>query len=213
MALPFHALNALKPYLKGEVLSLGYPDLMVTQEQIEALFGYKPQKFTNANEWHKTPNKMPETFELFEHLGVKLTVVDYIKVMGNEVVADLNYPHDFGKFDVVLDPGTVEHCFNIGQAILNAANAVKFGGVIMHLSPMTMLNHGFYNICPTLFHDFYTQNGWEVDMKVLPASNYVIHQTGRFDMTTDYLIRAIAKRKSDESLRYPTQNKYVLRNA
>lgn len=209
MALPFHALNAIKPYLRGDVLSLGYPDLMATPEQIEKLFGYKPTRFTKAHEWHKVDFQMPETFELFEHIGAKLTVVDFAKVTGKEVIADLNHPHDLGKFDLVIDPGTVEHCFNVGQAILNAANAVKVGGAIMHLSPMTMMNHGFYNICPTLYHDFYIQNGWELEMKVFPASLPVLHQTNRFDMSCDFLIRAIGKRVTDESLRYPIQTKYI----
>src|SRR3990167_9695948 len=126
MALPFHALKKLEPYMRGaKILSLGYPDLMASKEEIESLFGYKPTKFTEAHKWHKTKEPMPESLELFEAIGAKLTIVDFTQERGMEKVADLNHPHDLGKFDLVIDPGTLEHCFNIGQAFLNAANAVK----------------------------------------------------------------------------------------
>lgn len=210
MALPLHALKQLKPYLKGEVLSLGYPDLMATASQIEELFGYKPTKFTEAHKWHKTKEPLPETFELFEFLGVKLTVVDFTKDRGMERIADLNHPQDLGEYDVVIDPGTIEHCFNIGQAFINAACAVKEGGLIMHLSPMTMLNHGFYNLNPTLYHDFYGQNGWDLrEVKILTATSPRTSLTGRFDMHIDHLLRVQAFRKPESTLRFPVQTKYL----
>lgn len=193
-----------------EVLSLGYPDLMATAAQIESLFGYKPTKFTKAHEWHKTKEPMPETFELFEKIGSKLTVVDFTSHTGTEIVADLNHPQDLGEFDLVLDPGTLEHCFNIGQAFINAASAVKEGGFICHLSPMTMINHGFYNLCPTLFNDFYSQNGWEIpELKIMPSTSPKIHTTARFDMHTEYLARVLAYRKQGATLNYPIQTKYL----
>lgn len=214
MALPFHALKQLKPYLKGSVLSLGYPDLLATAGEIETLFGYKPTKFTNANEWHKTKAPLPESMELFDHLGVKVKIVDFTADHGIETIADLNHPQDFGVFDLVIDPGTLEHCFNIGQAFMTAANAVKEGGAICHLSPMSMLNHGFYNLNPTLFYDFYTQNGWEVrDFKVLPFRGPRVEVSDRFDMHSEYLMRVIAFRTNSSSLKYPVQTKYLKKMA
>ena len=209
MALPLHALQLLAPYLRdANVLSLGYPDITVEPSKIEALFGYKPSHFTNEGGWHGKKFPLPQTEELFEKLGAKLTVVDFTAERGMEVIADLNYPHDLGQFDVVLDPGTLEHCFNIGQALMNAANAVKLGGVLLHLSPMTMLNHGFYNLCPTLFNDFYEQNGWEVDIALVPQPIGALHTTGRFSVQAEYLIRALATRRSAEPLHYCVQTKY-----
>lgn len=210
MALPYHALAALKPYLKGSCLSLGYPDLMVSPEQLKSLFGHTPTRFTNGNEWHKTEKPLPETGDLFYHLGMKLKVVDFARTFGVDVVADLNHPQDFGEHDLVIDPGTLEHCFNIGQAFINAVCSVKEGGAIMHLSPMNMLNHGFYNLNPTLFHDFYTQNKWDVkEIKVLPASDPNIHSINRFDLSQDFIIRTIAVRKPESTNRFPIQSKYL----
>ena len=66
MALPLHALSKLKPLLRGEVLSLGYPDLDCTAEEVEKLFGYKPTRFNEkAAKWHGRKQPLPETEELF----------------------------------------------------------------------------------------------------------------------------------------------------
>jgi len=210
MALPFHVLTLLAPHLKGDVLSLGYPDLAVSPEKIEKLFGYKPTRFTDANKRHDMKDRLPDSEELFEKLGVNLTVVDYIRERGIEKIANLNEPHDFGKFDLVIDPGTLEHCFNIGQAMLNAANAVKVGGRVFHISPMTMLNHGFFNICPTFHHDFYSQNGWVIeDMSATPASPQAVKVTGRFSIHMEYVIRCLARKQTDAPLKFPIQTKYL----
>jgi hypothetical protein len=209
VALPLHALSKLAQLLKGDVLSLGYPDLDVTADQIHKLFGYMPKRFTTANEWHGRREPFPETEELFERLGAKLTVVDFIKDRGMERIANLNEPHDLGKYDLVIDPGTLEHCFNIGQAFMNAANAVRVGGHVMHISPMTMMNHGFYNLNLTLFSDFYTQNDWTVhDLKVI-SRPFNVHQTDRFFPHTEHIVRCLAERETGAPLKMPIQTKYL----
>ena len=211
MALPFHALNKLRPYLhNAKVLSLGYPDLAVSAEEIERLFGYTPNKFTEANKWHGLKDPCPDTLELFQRLGSELTIVDFTPETGTEKIADLNYSHDFGKFDLVIDSGTLEHCFNIGQAFLNAVNAVKVGGAIFHLSPLDILNHGFYNLNPTLFHDFYYQNEWDMkELKIMPSHNPVTHITDRFTLHVEHIVRVLVERTHDRPLKYPIQTKYL----
>lgn len=208
MALPLHALINLKSLLKGEVLSLGYPDLDATAADIEKLFGYKPTRFTDSHKWHGRKDPLPETEELFERLGVKLTIVDFTKDRGMEIVADLNEPHDLGQFDLVIDPGTLEHCFNIGQALMNAAESVKAGGHIFHISPLNMPNHGFYSISPTLYHDFYTQNGWSVEMRAV-ARPFNLSATGRFSVTDEHIIVCLAQKNQEGILKMPIQTKYL----
>ena len=182
-----------------------------TGADVEKLFGYKPTRFTKAAEWHGRKDPLPDTEELFEHLEAKLTVVDFVADRGIERIANLNEPHDLGKFDLVIDPGTLEHCFNIGQALFNAANAVKAGGYIFHISPMTMLNHGFYNLCPTLYHDFYAQNHWRIEELKAMARPYPIHSVDRFYISTEYIIRCLVQRMEEEPLTMPIQTKYLKR--
>lgn len=210
MALPLHALKVIGPYLKGaEVLSLGYPDLIATQDSLEKAFGVKVEKLTDANEWHGIKDKLPETLEFFGLMGAKLSIVDFTAEKGMERIANLNEPHDLGKYDLVIDPGTLEHCFNVGQALFNAANAVKVGGRLFHLSPVNMVNHGFFNINPTMYHDFYSQNGWEAQMAVVPVRDLPVHPTNRFTLHMEYLLRCLATKKTDKPLKFPIQTKYL----
>lgn len=211
MALPLHALQMIAPYLSGKVLSLGYPDLEVTGDDIQRLFGFRPEKYsTTAHKWHGSKEPFPDTEEVFGRLEVNLTVVDFTKDRGMEKIADLNHPQDLGQFDLVIDPGTLEHCFNIGQAFLNVASAVNVGGVVFHLNPMNMLNHGFYNINPTLMHDFYVQNGWQVvSLSVVPNKPARPDPVKRFTMIQEHLVRTLAKRLNDDHIKFPVQTKYL----
>lgn len=217
MGLALHALKALAPYMKGaSVLSLGYPDILATRQECEELFGVEVKRTINAGMQHRIERELVETTELFANLGVKFECVDVFNWRGFERICDLNYPHDLGKFDLVIDPGTTEHCFNIGQAMMNAASAVKVGGRIYHSPPMTMINHGFYNICPTMLQDFYTQNGWEIE--VLEArigdSHISINKEAAAARKVNVLIETgmvcIARRRTDAELKFPVQRRYQL---
>lgn len=213
MALSESMLTAIAPFIKGDVLSLGYPDLVLRPERLTELFGKPVKTLADNGAWHGRDYKLPETREFFAAMGARLTCVDTQAIRGDEVVADLNYQHYLGSFDLVIDPGTLEHCFNFGQAMINAAMAVKVGGSIFHCSPLQMMNHGFYNINPTLFHDFYTQNGWSLKMLSACVNERVfeVPETSRFRMKMDGepVLYCIATRRKESTLNYPTQTKYL----
>lgn len=70
-----------------------------------------------------------------------------------------------GRFDLVLDGGTLEHVFHVPNAFAHMLRMVKPGGRIIHLSPSSnWLDHGFYMFSPTLFIDYYRENGISVDV-------------------------------------------------
>lgn len=103
---------------------------------------------------------------LINHVDMKgstLTAVDIVRRQGTEFLADLSDLHDFGQFDLVLDFGTLEHVSNIVNAFINAANSVKIGGHVIHEIPINMINHGYWNISPVWFKDFYGGNGFEIE--------------------------------------------------
>jgi SAM-dependent methyltransferase len=216
MGLALHALKALAPYLRNaSVLSLGYPDILATAEECKALFGVDVAATIEGGAQHRVERPLVETEELFFQLGSTLECVDSVAWRGCERVVDLNYSHQLGAFDLVIDAGTIEHCFNIGQAIMNAASAVKPNGHIYHSPPMTMINHGFYNICPTLFQDFYTQNGWRIEtLEARMRDQFVaIDERGamsrRAKVSMETGLVCIARRKTGARLIYPQQAKYV----
>ena len=220
MAISYYALKLIAPRLAGaEVLSLGYPELLLSGAKVEELFSFKPTKFMRkeAGHRHGTKEPIPDTVELMSAITKRFECIDVEQFEGMERIVDLNYPHDLGKFDVVLDPGTLEHCWNIGQAWMNVANAIKPGGRIMHVSPVTMVNHGFWNFCPTAFFDFYTQNGWVIEHqefymnqggvdKVAPVKG---REDGRYKVEPENGMICIARRETEAALKYPTQSKYL----
>lgn len=209
MALNKDALKILAPHLRGkEILSLGYPDLLLDASEANEILGVNPTKFTENGAWHGYKHKLPETQETFELLGSSIDCIDIYASRGVERIVDLNEPHDLGSYDLVIDAGTIEHCANIGQALMNAARAVKVGGQVFHTPPMSMLNHGFYNICPTLLYDFYTQNGWEIEHFTVWGGTFGWSKTFRFKSPSECHIFFLARKKS-EGLKWPTQSKYL----
>lgn len=88
------------------------------------------------------------------------------------IVRDMNSPipeelHE--QFDFVLDSGSIEHIFNVPQALANYVNLARVGGTIM---VATMANnavgHGFYQFSPELFYRVFSpSNGCQVDRLVL----------------------------------------------
>jgi hypothetical protein len=68
---------------------------------------------------------------------------------------DLNRPIQLDrKFDVCINHGTAEHIFNIGQVFWTMHDYTLPGGMMIHEDPFTgWIEHGFYNLQPTLFFD------------------------------------------------------------
>ena len=92
---------------------------------------------------------------------IKFLFVDIEKYHGDEEIVDLNQriPDKYiGAFDAVLDLGTSEHIFNYPQVLMNCHLLSKDGGLIYHDVPLNWPNHGFYNLSPTIFYDFYSDN-------------------------------------------------------
>lgn len=211
MGIKTSSLGVIVKLKSKDVLSLSYPDLVMTIAECEQVTGIKAEKTNDSNRWHNKEEPLPETLEIFSKLGMKITCVDIVASRDVETVVDLNYPHDLGKFDLVLDCGTTEHCFNIGQALMNAANAVKEGGYILHTPPLSMTNHGFYCLQPTLFYDFYTQNGWEVQFIAGELNNkwFEIPAVNRVKVPAEASLIVLAKRTNSKPLIYPMQSKYL----
>jgi hypothetical protein len=211
VALTKLVIERIAPYLRNaKVLSLGYPELLITRREAEQILNVAVTKTTDRGEWHGIPHPLPETLSVFKAMGSTLDCIDIVADYGVEKIVDLNSAHDLGQYDLVIDPGTIEHCFNIGQAIVNAANAVALGGHIVHTPPMTMMNHGFYCICPTMLHDFYDQNGWTIKRLDSYVTNDVqVSATQRFLAIPEYSLLCVAQKQTDETLKWPVQTKYL----
>jgi len=103
---------------------------------------------------------------LFRLLGFEtVESIDVYDAESPTHVLDLNRPVPaalHGRYDLVYDGGTLEHCFSTSEALSNAVRLVKPGGRVIHHVPLNnWIDHGFYQFSPTLFFDFYQSNGFD----------------------------------------------------
>lgn len=228
MALSVSQTRALVPLLKPgiKIASMGYPDMIAPEGMIinlvgahQALYEYRQDSEAICNRHGLAVRQIPDAKSVFESAGCKLHVFDIVKERGEEILCDLNLPfsyyrHNLETYDIVLDVGTVEHCFNIAQAIMNMASLLKEGGHIIHENPFNWGNHGFYNLNPTFFADFYAANGFDVlrlDLTTRDGHCVTPPPTSRFIAPDgEFNIFCHARRtKLVKQLTYPTQTKYA----
>lgn len=213
----------------GRACSAGYPDLLVRREHFEALLGADrsarvPVRPDSAEilAWHGMTGRLGEVFDAratFRELGFDLDVLDIVAARGDEIIVDLNHPIPdrlAGRYDLVVDTGTCEHCFHIGQAAINLARLVRKGGFIVQAMPLSSFNHGFYNVNPTWFHDFYPASGFEIHLLVgiadivLEPKFIELPPFANFGSVPDRTAAVVvAQRVADTAPAVPTQRKYL----
>ena len=87
---------------------------------------------------------------------------------GCDFVHDLNVapvPTELqGRFDSVLDFGTIEHVFHLPNFLRNLWELLKPGGLVFMVAPSNNhVDHGFYQLSPTFFADWFAANGWTLE--------------------------------------------------
>lgn len=215
------------------IACLGWPDILFTEDELLQILPNRPSStFVKSNVIRHTgyERRGRETMSaerFFRLLNGRLYAIDAAKHNNKEIICDLNLPGSTdpysSRFDVVIDNGTLEHCFNIGEAFVNAASLVAMGGIILHSNPFLMPNHGFYCLNPTAYSDFYTSNGFEIlhiGLLHSPTASPIASiskndYTRRFSLGTeacDMVLNAIARRViPKERFVYPIQTKYKKR--
>ena len=225
-------LQQMRPHLAAgaKICCLGYPDVMVSTVQAQQHLGaetaarlqYRADSDAILN-WHGMKPHLDRVIDaqsLFDAMGLELTVVDLVASRGGERILDLNGPLEAdlaGGFDIVLDAGTMEHCFNVGQAVRNILDMAKVVGFIIHQNPMTMINHGFFNFSPTFYHDFYGHNGHQLMAPICGVAasgievesrklNHIKRDSVPESMT---MIVAVARKQHARPAIWPMQSKYL----
>ena len=215
-----------------KIVSLGYPDMLIDAGAIRKVFGDAvADKLTfradaqDVLRWHNYEwlDKIVDTDSFFGALGHHLDCIDRKQVRGGEIVHDLNerLPERLrGQYDIVIDTGTVEHCFNVAEAMRTTAELVREGGFVIQAIGLNYYNHGFYNFCPTFVQDFFGQNGFEL----MWAEGLTQRNQGRevskfeFDWTrnftlseseTNAAIYYVVQRRTVQPIIWPIQGKYL----
>lgn len=192
MSLDAISLRMITPLIKGRaVLCLGYPE-------------------------HPTG---VNTVRWLKELGAtKVDVIDIIAHKGCERIVDLNWDNAWPfTCDLVINPGTLEHCFNIGAAWVNVWTPLSVGGYVMHVMPATMLNHGFWNVNPIAVQDWCMANGGEVVQMEFATNGTQQHvkpmpmlkgSSGRGHLPPETVMYALCRKIKAISSAWPAQGCY-----
>ncbi|SEV91659.1 methyltransferase domain-containing protein [Halobacterium jilantaiense] len=148
------------------VVCLGNPHTLVTYEdytrKAAALDIEVPDTIRNH------PDGELEVRAFFEAIGFPdFRVLDIDDYQGAGIVQNLSEDslddEHCGVADLVYDTGTLEHVYNLDSALKNIHRLLSDGGIAYHVNPTNgMLDHGFYQISPTFYHDYYRASGYNV---------------------------------------------------
>lgn len=72
-----------------------------------------------------------------------------------------------GRHGTVLNAGTLEHVVDLRQAFQNVHELVRPGGTIVHIAPLTWMEHGFVNLSVRLFREIAAANGYVVELEAI----------------------------------------------
>jgi len=168
---------ARRPF-SGSICTLGRQHVYVTAEELERVTCAHDVSVTPAaRELHREPELAARGFisddSLFASLGFHRTVrLDFSAYEAADEILDLNEQetpeHLLRQFEVVLDSGTLEHVFTVPSVLRHCVRMVKPGGRIIHLTPSSnCVDHGLYSVSPTLYADFYSACGCQVEQILL----------------------------------------------
>ncbi len=206
---------------------LSYPDLLVTRQQIAerhphlATANFRQREDADKiRQWHAMPHLQAiiETTDFFRKIGCEPDYFDFAEIRGGEIITDLNVPlaaEHHGKYDLVVDTGTLEHCFNVGIAFENMCRLARVGGLIVSAAPMSKVNHGFWNFSPCAYDNYFRQN--QFDSLFLGAfykdrdglKQLEITPNGRQIAPAEAVLMAIARRTERSTFKLPIQQKYL----
>lgn len=227
MGLEYQVLKRVLERKPKKILCLGYPDLLVVDKDLDVLgvpqnARHYAQDMGQIAGWHHWRGPIYDTDVMFRSLNIEPTYVDIHPSREYEEKLDLNLPLPrkyAHQFDMVLDSGTLEHCFNIAQAFMNCLDACSTGGTIIHSNPASMTNHGFWDISLGAYRDFYENwnekiveacyIGGEVDSRqVIPIAVEDMHK--RFSLQTGLMNLVVVSvgRNGFPNNPWPTQFKY-----
>lgn len=171
MGINIHALNFLR-YLGrygnlGETLTIGRQALRPSSGVVRRILSLEGSDYTNQTYCDDL---------LKAHFGASgVNSLDYSIKEGATVQHDLNVPIQEsmeGRYDSVIDSGSLEHIFNIPQALLNCSLLCRSGGQIVHVSPANnFCGHGFWQFSPEMFFSLYSLDNGYSETEVFLVEN------------------------------------------
>jgi len=154
----------------GRVLTLGRQEVHLTYNEFIALAACHGHLLSLLGRpILKNQDGHISDVDFFKLLGYdEVVAVDVVDEGSPEIKADLNVPWtsvpiQVPPFDLVVDGGTLEHVFNVLQALANIHRMLKVGGKVVHMLPASnFVDHGFWSFSPKLLARYYLGNKYEL---------------------------------------------------
>jgi hypothetical protein len=172
-----------------DTLMIGRQNLLTTAASLQRVFSVLGIDM-DADEF-LLQNHYGDAF--FSLMGAKeVNSLDYSSYEDATIIHDMNspIPDDLhGRYSVVYDGGTLEHVFNIPQALKNCMQMVRVGGYFMQVhAANNFMGHGFWQFSPELiFRAFSGANGYQVEAvllhEVLPTAGWVCRNDAWYAVT------------------------------
>ncbi len=167
MGIDAQALNFLRYAQKrgsfGKTLTIGRQFLYVPGDLVKKRLGIPGD--------YRQPEYCEEL--LRNHFGAsQVDSLDNSDYEGASVIVDMNspLPASASKYDTVFDGGSLEHIFNVPQALANVSSLCRPGGQILHVLPSNnFCGHGFWQFSPELFFSLYSRKNGYTDTEVFIA--------------------------------------------
>jgi len=163
----------------GTALTLGRQDVYLSEPALQKIAGdFSFELKPVVGDVERSSRKLHMAGQvsdqlLFRSLGFdSVLALDKDSFEAADILFDLNGNETpaqaVGRFDLILDSGTIEHVFHLPNALNNIFRMLKIGGRVVHISPSSNhIDHGFYMFSPTLFWDYYAANQFEINSAML----------------------------------------------
>lgn len=180
MGIGLHSLDMLlkeattRPF-SGRVLSIGVMDVHFSFNYLEreaeryGVILERPDEITFATKPRLAERNCISDITFFQAMGfseiVRLDVSGY---EGADEIFDLNSTSTpttlLERFDVLYNGGTLEHVFDVPEALKNLHNMTARDGRIIHNCPVSnAVDHGFYCFSPSFFSDYHDENSYDTN--------------------------------------------------
>lgn len=163
-----------------EVVTVGHQALFLYPREVRLLRESYRRQFPEASATPPSGYTFGSYSDAFleQFIGVEsLSILDCSPYEGANIIHDLNDPvpqHLAGRFDAVIDGGSLEHVFNFPVAIASMMRMLKVGGTLFIMNPANNLcGHGFYQFSPELMFRIFTRaNGFELKRVALEEVDF-----------------------------------------
>jgi hypothetical protein len=155
MGINYKTLKFLEKNIKKKKLSM-------------ATIGRQELHFPTPQNTRFTDNFLIKKFNL-----KKLVSFDINKLEGASEIKDFDNPINYKeKFDIFFDGGSLQHIFNIPQALKNIIKMTKLNGTIIHTVTFDgFQGFGLYQLSPEIFFNLYNKNNGFKNTKIYLIEN------------------------------------------